>query len=273
MNLARRRIRNGGLTLLVLAGIAWWVRAREQTLNSTSFATGYLLLAALIFLALYQLRKKLPFLPFGSSTAWLQWHLYVGMGTLGVFALHLGPTWPRGIVDTALAAVYLLTVVSGLMGLYFTRTIPPQLTRVGTEVIYERIPEFRRQVWQRASDVVLQAVTASGTTTLADFYLARLYDFFGRSRGVRYFLKPTFARRRALLREMRDLRRYLSEPEQSACERLFALVRRKDDLDFHHARQTLLKLWLFLHIGLTWWLLLLALLHGLLAHAFHGGAV
>jgi hypothetical protein len=72
---------------------------------------------------------------------------------------------------------------------------------------------------------------------------------------------------------MRDLRRYLSEPEQSACERLFALVRRKDDLDFHHARQTLLKLWLFLHIGLTWWLLLLAVLHGLLAHAFHGGAV
>jgi len=273
MNLANRRIRNGGLTLLVMAGMAWWVRAQEQSLDPTAFTTGYLLLAALVFLALYNVRKKMPFLPLGSSTTWLQWHLYVGVGTLGVFALHIGPNRPRGIFDTTLAVVYLLTAVSGMVGLYFTRTIPAQLTRLGVEVVYERIPAFRRQVWQQASSVVLQGVAASGATTLADFYVARLYDFFGRPRGIRYFCKPTFARRRALLREMRDLRRYLSEPEQSACERLFALVRRKDDLDFHHARQKLLKLWLFLHIGLTWWLLLLALVHGLLAHAFYGGAV
>jgi hypothetical protein len=53
---------------------------------------------------------------------------------------------------------------------------------------------------------------------------------------------------------------------------LFALVRRKDDLDFHEARQKLLKVWLFAHIGLTYALVLLALLHALMAHAFGGGA-
>jgi hypothetical protein len=99
-----------------------------------------------------------------------------------------------------------------------------------------------------------------------------LDDFFGRSRGWGYLLRPTAARRRSLMREMQDLGRYLSEQEQAACERLFALVRRKDDLDFHDARQRALKLWLFVHIALTYALVLLALLHGLLAHAFHGGA-
>ena len=79
----------------------------------------------------------------------------------------------------------------------------------------------------------------------------------------RICLRPTSALRRALMREMQDLRRYLSDQEQAACERLFALVRRKDDLDFHEARQKLLKLWLFVHIGLTYALVLLALLHGL----------
>jgi hypothetical protein len=49
-------------------------------------------------------------------------------------------------------------------------------------------------------------------------------------------------------------------------------LRRKDDLDFHEARQKLLKLWLFGHIALTCTLVLLALVHGLVAHAFHGGA-
>jgi hypothetical protein len=49
-------------------------------------------------------------------------------------------------------------------------------------------------------------------------------------------------------------------------------VRRKDDLDFHEARQRLLKVWFFIHIGLTYCLVVLALLHGLLALAFRGGA-
>ena len=267
----RRRIRNASLVLLVLAAIASWVRAREQSLGSSAFTTGYLLLAAVLFLALYNMRKKLPFLPLGSSAAWLQWHLYVGMGTVGIFALHIGPVWPRGVIDTLLAGIYLLTVGSGIVGLYLTQTIPAQLARVGEEIIYERIPAIHLQVRRRAGEVVLKSVAASGATTLADFYTARLYDFFGRSRGWGYFARPTTARRRALMREMQDLRRYLSEQEQAGCERLFALVRRKDDLDFHDARQKALKLWLFIHIGLTYALVLLALLHGLLAHAFHGG--
>ena len=267
----RRRIRNASLLLLVLAGAVMWVRARQESLGSSAFATGYLLLASVLFLALYNVRKKLPFLPLGSAAAWLQWHLYVGMGTVGAFALHAGPAWPRGYLDTLLAGVYLLTTASGIAGLYLTRTIPRQLARMGEEVIYERIPAFQLQVRRRAGEVVLESVAASGSTTLADFYTARLYDFFGRPRGWGYFWRPTSARRRALMREMRDLRRYLSEQEQTGCERLFGLLRRKDDLDFQSARQNALKLWLFAHIGLTYALVVLALLHGLLAHAFQGG--
>jgi hypothetical protein len=179
--------------------------------------------------------------------------------------------WPNGVLETALAMVYLLSFGSGLAGLYLTRAIPLQLARLGEEVIYERIPAFRRQVALEVNETVLGAVSASGATTLADFYTARLYDFIHKPRGVSYLARPTSTLRRALMREMQDVRRYLSDHEQAACERLFALVRRKDDLDFHEARQKLLKLWLFAHIALTCALVLLALLHGLVAHAFHGG--
>jgi hypothetical protein len=120
--------------------------------------------------------------------------------------------------------------------------------------------------------VVLESVAASGSTTLADFYSARLLEFFDQPRALGYQLRPTTARRRALMREMHDVRRYLSDQEQGCCERLFALVRKKDDLDYQAARQKLLKVWLFAHIGLTCVLVLLAALHGLLAHAFYGGA-
>jgi hypothetical protein len=198
--------------------------------------------------------------------------LYVGFGSVGVFALHTGLQWPTGVLETTLAAFYVCTTASGLAGLYLTRTIPAQLARVGEEVIYERIPALVRSVQRQAGDVVLESVTTSGATTLADFYVDRLFSFFHRSRSVSYFLRPTTTRRKSLMAEMRNLRRYLSDEEATACERLFALVRRKDDLDFHAARQGMLKGWLFVHIGLTYGLVLLAVLHGLLALAFRGGA-
>ena len=148
-----RRIRNTGVLLLVLVAVWLVVRVQERNLGSSAFTTGYLLIGAVVFLALYNVRKKLPFLPLGSSATWLTWHLYVGLGTLGLFGMHVGLTLPRGILDGLLASVYLLTFASGVVGLHFTRTIPAQLARVGEEVIYERIPAFRRQVRQQAADV------------------------------------------------------------------------------------------------------------------------
>jgi hypothetical protein len=270
---ARRRIRNCGITLIVVALVWLWASAIERRLTASSFTTGYLLIAAVFFLALYNARKKVPFLPLGSSAAWLQWHIYVGLGSIGVFLLHVGFRLPTGILETTLYATYTLTVASGLIGLYLTRTIPAQLARVGEEVLYERIPALHRQVQHQAGEAVLQSVNASGATTLADFYIARLYDFFGQRRGLKYTFRPSTALRRSLMSEMQNLRRYLCEPELTACERLFALVRRKDDLDFHAARQGLLKGWLFVHIGLTYALISLASLHGLVALAFRGGGV
>jgi hypothetical protein len=272
VNFTRRRIRNFGLTAMAVAAVWLWTRAEERGLGSSAFSTGYMLLATVLFLALYNVRKKLPFLPIGNSAAWLQWHIYAGIGSVGLFVLHSGIPWPTGVLNLALATVYLATVASGLLGLYLTRSIPHQLARVGEEVIYERIPVLQMQVRTQAGNAVLESVTASGATTLADFYVARLFDFFHRPRGARYFIRPTTVRRRSLMHELTAVRRYLSDHEQAACERLFALLRRKDDLDFHEARQRLLKNWLFVHIGLTYGLVALTLLHGLLALAFRGGA-
>src|SRR6187551_438954 len=160
ISFTRRRIRSLGLTTMAVAAIWLWTRAQERNLGTSAFTTGYLLLAAVLFLALYNVRKKLPFLPLGSSATWLQWHLYVGIGTLAVFALHAGVRWPTGVLNSTLAAVYVATAGSGLLGLYLTRSIPRQLARIGEEVIYERIPALQLQVRTLAGSAVLESVTA-----------------------------------------------------------------------------------------------------------------
>jgi peptidoglycan biosynthesis protein MviN/MurJ (putative lipid II flippase) len=48
------------------------------------------------------------------------------------------------------------------------------------------------------------------------------------------------------------------------------LVKQKDNLDFQYAMQATLKCWLFMHVPLTYGLLLFAALHVLVVYAYRG---
>ncbi len=74
-----------------------------------------------------------------------------------------------------------------------------------------------------------------------------------------------------MLDDIDDMERYLNPKEREYSERLRALVRKKHELDYHYALQATLKGWLFVHIPLTYGLLILAAIHTVLVHAFSGG--
>ncbi|MBC7855904.1 MAG: hypothetical protein IAF94_20950, partial [Pirellulaceae bacterium] len=244
----RRRLRSLLFVVVALAGITVWWRLEVVTLRPHAFTSGALLLAGIVFLALYNVRKKLTFLPLGSSTAWLQLHIYVGLGTVWVFLLHTSFRIPTGVFETSLAALYLLMTTSGIYGLYLTRTIPPRLAALGEEVIWERIPGLRRQVAERSLELALAASAESSAGVVTDLYSRHLQRFFEGARGWRYYLRPTSTLRRQLLAELGELTRYLGEPQQQLVEELAVLTARKDDLDYHDALQGWLKCWLFAHI-------------------------
>jgi hypothetical protein len=268
---ARRRLVHSAATLAALVGAWWWADRLENRLESSSFFTGWLLLGAVLFLAAFQIRKKLPAPSFGSAAIWMQLHIYVGLATAGLFALHAGLRWPTGALETTLAASYAATFVSGLLGLYWTRTLPRRLSRVSEEVIYERIPALRGALRDRAQAAVLQTVRTAGATTLGEFYRDRLHDYFTLRRGWGYRLRPTSKVRKQLLAELTEATRYLSDAERKAAEDLFALVRSRDDLDYHEALQWRLRAWLFVHIALTYPLIALAVVHARAAYLFTGG--
>ncbi len=231
----------------------------------------WLLLGAVGFLALFQVRKKLPAPPLGSSAAWMQAHIYAGLGSAGLFLLHTHGRLPNGKLEIALAGLYAATFLSGVVGLYWTRTIPRRLSRVADEVLYERIPALRGGLRERAQAAILAAVRTAGGATLGEFYNARLHEYFSTRRDWRYRLRPTSALRKSLLAELTDVTRYLSDAERRTAEELFALVRRRDDLDYHEALQWRLRTWLFVHMALTYPLLTAAGVHAWLAHLFTGG--
>ena len=252
-----------------------------HALPNYAYLSGWVLMAVMILLALYNMRKRLPFLRLGSSEAWLQVHVYAGFFTVVLFLIHLNFRIPTGWFEGILAWLYVLVTGSGIVGLFFSRVLPRRLATRGGEVIYEKIPALRHALRQEAEALALagNSSSAGGATSpsspssvVADFYLQNLHEFF---QGPKYFWPHLLDSRRplnALMRELDDVRRYLNETERATLQKLGDLVRRKDGLDYHHALQATLKLWLFVHLPLTYSLMIFSVLHVIIVFAFSGGS-
>jgi hypothetical protein len=250
--------------------VALWVLLQNGNLHHGSFTTGYVLLGSLFFLAMLGMRKRLTFIPaIGSVSFWMQLHIYVGLASFAIFAIHIGPRIPDGGLEIFLAVLYLLVAFSGFYGLYVTRVVPRKLSAINEEVIFERIPSMRNKIAVSARAMVLEACATS--EVLAKFYARRLVAYFERPRSLAYAINPNGRTRRQLIGEIEELDRFLAEDQRSVSRKLAVLIRKKDDLDFHQVMQGRLKVWLFVHIGMTYSLLLVAIVHGVLAHAFGGG--
>ena len=76
-----------------------------------------------------------------------------------------------------------------------------------------------------------------------------------------------------LEQELDNLRRHLNAAEQEYSDQLRLLIQTKHKLDYHYALQATLKGWLFVHIPLTYPLLVLAVLHLVLVHVYTGAAL
>lgn len=270
--LVLRRVRN--LTVLaVLSGAASLLfLVLSVSLQPTAWLSGWILLGLVVVLAAYNARKKLSFLPVGSSAAWLQFHIYAGLLSGVIFAIHLDGRLPSGTFESVLAALYATVFVSGLLGLLLSRVIPARLTARGQEVLFERIPAYIKRVRDEAEQAVLNCIAETETTVVPDFYAARLRRFFERPRHFWQHVFQSGRPRRALLEEIRTQHRFLNRQEQEQMQRITDLVCLKDDLDHHYALQAVLKFWLFLHVPLTAALLVFAAFHVVLVQAFAEGA-
>ncbi len=266
-----RRSRNLLLTGLVAGGLVTLLYYENVALKYVAFTSGWILLLSMLFLTLFNARKKLPFLPLARSAAWLQWHIYIGLLTIVLFVMHIGIRIPHGRLNVALAILFIIVAGSGVLGMWLSRTIPPRLSVRGEEILFDRIHGYRSQIASQARELALKS--AAHAPTLSDYYTRRLATFFGGPRNFGFHLAQSSRPRHRMLAEIADLDRYLSAPEREISNQLTELVCKKDDLDYSYALQFTLKGWLFIHIGFTYSLLITAMVHATMVHAFHGGQV
>lgn len=236
------------------------------------FLSGWFLLGLMLFLTAYNLRKKLPMLPLLPSRLWLQLHSYVGMFTGVLFLYHIRLRFPSGIFEQILAALFVGVTLSGVLGWWLSRVIPPRLSAAGGEVPFERIPVVRRELRRQAEKLVIDVIPAAKVSTLADFYVRRLAPFFMGRPSFFPHLMGSVADLNSMLSDLGETDRYACAEEKTKAEALADLIRARHTLDYHWANQLLLKGWLFTHIPLTYGLLLFTAVHIVLVYSFAGGA-
>lgn len=253
------------------AGLLAFDTIHALSLRPRGVVTGWILLTFIILLGVYGVRKKLPFLPLGSSSVWQQFHIYGGMLTLLIFGMHIDWKWPGGYLEITLATLFIGVAGSGIIGLVLTRTLPQRITRRGETVLFERVPFMREKLRQQAEELVKEASNSASSTTLAHFYIERLGRFLAGPRNIVQHLLGSNRARYALIQDFEDTRRYLDDREREYFEQLEELALIKDDLDFQFTAQGILKLWQFVHVPLTYSLISFMAVHVVLVYAYIKG--
>lgn len=272
MNTTARRVVYIFLLLVAcIVALAAYIKF-SAVLPRRVYLSGWVLLAVMIILAVYNGRKKLPFLPLGTSKGWLRFHVYAGYFTILLFLIHTRFRLPQSRFDMVLASLYLLVTLSGIVGLFISRSFPRRLTTRGGEVIFEQIPVVRRNLRERAEALTLKSVSEMQSSTIADFYVEHLKDFFAGPENFWLHLVEVRTPIARLQKKMDDLNRFLNENERAVMQQVANLVRQKDGIDYHYSLQMMLKIWLFVHIPLTYSLLIFSFIHVVLVYAFSGGA-
>ncbi len=290
MTFATRALRNTAVFVILAVALLILNWVYGISLRDTSFLSGWLLLVGVGLLTAYNLRKKLPILPLLSVSVWLQLHIYLGWLTIFLFLLHTSFRSPSGGFEIGLWLLFVAVAGSGVVGLALSRTLPNRLRRHGEAIIFERIPIFRAQLAREVGDLAMQSVTQTASNTIAQYYTSRLQPFF---RGPRNVLAHIVGSNEAILRlrreirsleryldesgretlEIRSLERYLDESGRETLDEIEWRVAAKDNLDQQYALQLLLKGWLFVHVPLTYSLILVAVVHAVLIYAFDGGSL
>ncbi len=270
MTFRLRRIIGVLFALALSSVICVWGFDANNNLTNISIESGLALMGMCLFLAAYNLRKKLPFIPLGKSSTWLQIHIYIGFVSILMFAIHIGGRVPNGSLEILVGSIYILVAMSGIIGLYLTRTIPKRLTARGGTIVFEEIPMLRRELRTKAEKVAIDSITETKKTTIADFYSYRLSSYFMMPSNQWTHFFGSEDSLKGIHTAMHGVRRYLNPRELEILGEIENLVIQKDTLDLQHSLQRGLKYWLFTHIPLTYGLLILGLFHAIVAWVFVG---
>lgn len=259
--------------------LCWFVWLYGSALRDAQYLDGWLLAGGMAIQVYFHVRLRQGPLSAKAAAAWRQIHLFVGYVLIGLFASHSNLALPDTGFEWALWTAFLLVALSGVLGTYLAWSVPAKLGPDDGTVL-ERIPirraELAKQLHALATkpdkgQMALPLPAVPYEDWIIDLYRTQLRDFF---QGPRNTIAHLFGSQRHLKRlngEIDNLEVYVDKAGQDKLNAMKALVLEKHRLDFARVHLGLTKLWLFVHVPVTYGLVILSVLHILVVYAFSSG--
>lgn len=268
----------GLLIAAISGGLFWLVWIYASGLRDPRYLDGWVLAGGMALQFSFQIAKTASLSP-KSATRWRKIHIFVGYLLIAAFISHSDFSLPDTGFEWALWTGFVLVTLSGIFGTYLVWSL--QAKRLIDEgVSYDRIPALRDELELAFLLAVDDADPPSAAIDLPglpydawirDLYTTHLGDFF---RGPRNFTAHLFGSQRPLKRlteAIDDLSRYVDYQSQERLAAIKNMVIEKDRLDFARVSLGLTKGWLFVHVPVTYALIVLTVLHGIVVYAFSSG--
>jgi hypothetical protein len=215
-----------------------------------------------------------------SMAKWRTLHILLGYLLIAAFLSHVDFSWPETGLEWALWTGFVMVALSGVFGTYLAwslkgrRGLDAGLT---LENLSARRTELARQAHAIATEPDARAQrlglpAPAYDAWILDFYASHLQDFFEGPRNALSHCAGSQHALKKLLHEAEQLSRYVDADAETKLERLSELITEKDRLDFARVHLGLTKGWMFVHVPVTYGLVVLSVAHITVVYAFSSGA-
>src|SRR5262245_20387854 len=268
----------GLLIAAISGGLFWLVWIYGNALRDPRYLDGWMLAVGMSLQLAFHIAIKTASLSPKSTARWRKIHIFVGYLLIAAFISHSDFSLPDTGFEWALWAAFVLVTLSGIFGTYLAWSLQAK-QGIDERMGYDRIPirraELARDVYAIARIDLPAAEIALPATPydawIMDLYTNHLRDFF---EGQRNFIAHLIGSRRPLKRltdEIDALSPYVDKQSQQKLAVIKNLVVEKDWLDFAHVYLGLSKGWLFVHVPVTYALIVLSVLHIVVVYSFSSG--
>jgi hypothetical protein len=282
LGLAGHLINRAGQACLIgafFAGLFGLVSIYSDALRDPRYLDGWILAGGMALQLGFHAAIKTDRLSPKSVKRWRKLHILVGYLLIGVFLSHSDFSLPDTGFGWALWTGFALVTLSGIFGIYLAwslRAKGDSDERLSYDQIPARLAELARDAEgivaapdPNAAAMVLPA--PSYDAWIIDLYTDHLQSFFAGHRNFSSHLIGSQRPLKHLTDEISNLSRYVDRQGQEKLAEISHLVIEKDRLDRARVHFWLGKGWLFVHVPVTYALIVLSILHILVVYSFSPG--
>ena len=269
-----------GLAIAAISVCLFWlVWIYGNGLRDPRYFDGWVLAGGMSVQLYFHIAIKRASLSPKSAMRWRKIHIFLGYVLAAAFISHSDFSLPDAGFEWALWIGFVLVTLSGIFGTYLAWSLKTK-GRIDEAMSYDRIPTRRAELAREVDLAVAETDLDSAQIALPglphdawiiDLYTNHLRDFF---QGPRNFAAHLISSQRQLKRltdEIDDLSRYVDQQSQEKLAAIKTMVVEKDRLDFARVYLGLTKGWLFVHVPVTYALIVMTVLHILVVYAYSSG--